>query len=114
MSSHVDDDGVALAVGTRHEGEIDAFEFADTFTVELAAGQAIDVYVGAVAGDMAHRIYPAGAEADDITFVDDSDEGLLGLDAHEDFVAHAAGAYTIEVGTFEVISIGYVLDVQPG
>lgn len=72
------------------------------------------MYLGAVADEMVYRISPVGAEPDEANEVDDSDEGLFGLDAHEDAVAPAAGAYTIEVGTFEVISVGDVLDVQPG
>ncbi len=113
LSTYADtDQGSPLAIGTRHEGTIDAFEFADTFTVDLAQGQAVDIYLGAVAADMLYSIYPAGGAFEDGTIVDDSSEGLYGLDAHETFVAPAAGAYTIEVSTYELISVGYVLDVQ--
>lgn len=115
LSSFPDaDNGVPLTIGTRHVGAIDTFEALDTFTVDLAQGQALDVYLGAVAGDMVYWIYPVGGEADEANMVDDSNEGLYGLDAHETFTAPAAGAYVIEVSTYETISVGYVLDVQAG
>ncbi|MEJ7845123.1 MAG: PPC domain-containing protein, partial [Acidimicrobiales bacterium] len=115
LSSFPDaDNGVPLTIGTRHVGALDTFETLDTFTVDLAQGQALDVYLGAVAGDMAYWIYPVGGEADEANMVDDSNEGLYGLDAHETFTAPAAGAYIIEVSTYETISVGYVLDVQAG
>ncbi len=115
LSSFPDgDNGVPLTIGTRHEGAIETFEALDTFTVDLAQGQALDVYLGAVAGDMVYWIYPVGGEPDEANIVDDSNEGLYGLDAHETFTAPAAGAYVIEVSTYESISVGYVLDAQPG
>ena len=113
-TDHVDgDDGTAIEPGFRTEGSIGAFELMDTYTIDLDAGQAIDIYVGAVAADMAYAVYPEGGEANDTNIIDDSDEGFYGLDAHETFTAPETGTYTIEVGTFDPYSLGYVLDVQP-
>ena len=115
VHTHADSDNLTpIAVGTRLEGAVEAFEFFDSYTVDLAEGQVIDIYVGSVGGDMAYVVYPSGQEPDEAAVVDDSNEGLYGLDAHGTFTAPAAGSYVIEVGTYDVISIGYILEVQPG
>jgi hypothetical protein len=115
ITSHVDaDDGGTITPGARVVGGIDSFEIEDTFAIDLAAGQKIDIFVGSPASDMLYAVYPAGGHPDDANIVDDSQEGLYGKDAHETFTAATAGKYVINVSTADAVSTGYVLEVKPG
>lgn len=115
-TEHTDeDDGDEIETGFRREGTIGAFEIFDTYAIDLEEDETIDIYVGSVAADMMYAVYPEGALFDEqFEFVDDSEEGFYGLDAHGTFTAPEADTYVIEVGAFDFYSLGYVIEVQKG
>ena len=106
------DQSAALLVGDQVDGVIDYFESSDSFLIDLAEGQAIDVSVHSPTGDMAYSIQAPGQDYLDVEFVDDSNVGLLGFDAADQFVAPAAATYTLRVFSNDGFSRGYRLLVS--
>jgi S1-C subfamily serine protease len=92
------DDDATSAPGDVVDGIIEPLEWQDLFTIELAAGQTVSITAASPTGDMAFLVYPVGAPPSiDTFYADDSDVGLGGLDASEEFTADTAGTYRIAV-----------------
>jgi Ca2+-binding RTX toxin-like protein len=103
------DAAVAVQLGAKWLGAIEASGGSDTFTASLTAGQtyvfdALGVSGGAGSlADPKIRILSGG-----VVVAQDDDTGL-GLDAHLSFTASASGDYTIEVSGVGVTAGSYVL-----
>lgn len=105
------DQGRAIKVGERKTGILDTLEESDTYLVELGAGEKITIRASSPTGDMTYLVRRAGQPLSETPVVDDSDVGLLGYDAEDDFTAGEAGTYIIQVSWNDGVATGYALAV---
>lgn len=108
-----DDQGEAIHVGDTLDRTMQYTEWADTFVIDLQAGERIDVFVGSPTADMAFSIIGPGETAADAAFVDGTGLGMLGLDERTTFTAKASGRHVISV-VGDGVSSGYRIRVAKG
>jgi hypothetical protein len=97
----------ALALGDTAKGVLNAYDTAYAYTVDLDAGQQVEVWARSPQGDMEVDVVPPNVTYDAVTAYDpehagvqlysDSEEGLFGLDVRENFTAKVAGTYRFNV-----------------
>jgi Trypsin-like peptidase domain len=108
-----DDDGQPIVAGDRVEGVLDFLDRYDSYVIDLDASQAVEIFVGSPATDMAFFVGSRGERLADAFFSDDTGGGLYGSDARDVFEADEAGEYTIYVIGGGTGVTGYVLRVEP-
>lgn len=114
-----------LEVGTPAEGIVGGYQLGVPFQIDLAAGQEVEFSASSPQGDVALVIAAPGRTLDSfdvnlqlpddaLTFFDDSDEGLYGLDVLETFTADTAGTYQVWMQNYEATPLAYrVLASEP-
>ena len=109
------DENSPLVVGDRVTGVIDSLEGAgDTYLIDLAEGEAIEIFAGSATGDVGYAVREPGQTGEDATYVDDSGEGLFGTDARDVYEAETSGVHRITVYSADGSGTGYVLEVLAG
>jgi hypothetical protein len=115
-----------LEIGTPAEGIVGGYQMGVPFQVELTAGQEVKLSASSPQGDVALVVAAPGRRIDSfdvnlqlpddaLTFLDDSDEGLYGLDVLETFTADAAGTYQVWMQNYDYVPLAYrVLVSEPG
>lgn len=107
-----------LELGTPVEGIVGGYQLGVPFQIELAAGQEVEFSASSPQGDVALVVADPGRAVDSIdvnlqlpddalTFFDDSDEGLYGLDVLETFTADVAGTYQVWMQNYEATPLAY-------
>ncbi len=92
------DDAATISLGDRLEGIIEPLEFQDIFSIDLTAGQSIEITAASPTGDMTFCVLAPGERFSPDSFtINDSDVGLGGLDASDTFTAEVDGRYRIIV-----------------
>ena len=96
-----------LAVGGIVEGQIDWGRDSDKWQLELEAGQTVRLRADGITDTV------VVVRLDDVLIAASDDEGigLFGTGSELEFTAEDAGTYTVEVGTFDLIPGGYLLQV---
>ena len=94
------------------EGSIDLFEFDSTFTIDLEAGQKVNVRVSTPTGDPEVVITAPGQSYADGTVLSDSDTGLYGTDIDEEFTADGAGTYTLTLEGWGDAAMPYEMEIS--
>ncbi len=108
----------SLTLDTPVEGVLTSSQVGQGFTIDLLAGQRVELSASSPQGDLALSISPPGAEPADDPFegdgewFDDSGEGLYGLDVLEDYTAEVAGTHRIWLENYEYVSVAYRLEVR--
>lgn len=108
-----DDQGEPIRVGDSFDRTMQYTEWADSFAVDLAAGERIEVFVGSPTADMAFSIIGPGETAAAAPFVDGTGIGMLGLDERTTYTAKVAGRHLISV-VGDGVSSGYRIRVTTG
>ncbi len=115
-----------LELGEPAEGIVGGYQLGVPFEVELEAGQEVELSASSPQGDVALVIAEPGRRIDSfdvnlqlpddaLTFLDDSDEGLYGLDVLEPFTADVAGTYQVWMQNYEYTPLAYRVVVrEPG
>ena len=105
----------AIAVDEPVSGVVDAFTFEQLYTVELSAGDEVEISVRGAAPDPYYILLEPGEAYDPAAqpTADDGGGGLYDLDAVDTHTIDADGTYTVVVGTFDGIVSGYELLVAP-
>ena len=107
------DEDRALRVGERVEGAIDGLEAGgDTYLVELQRGEVVEIFAGSATGDVGYAVRPPGQQGSEAILVDDSDVGLYGTDAKDNYEAQASGVHRLTVFSSDGRATGYVLRVR--
>ncbi|MFN8022361.1 MAG: serine protease [Acidimicrobiales bacterium] len=107
------DDGAPLAVGDTVRGIIEPLEIQDRYTIDLVAGQRIDLRAESAGGDMEFYVLEPGATfGPDTFYAGDSNIGIGGLDAEAVFTATVDGTYQIVVWD-NFGQAGYALTAEP-
>ncbi|CAN5713980.1 hypothetical protein BH10ACT3_BH10ACT3_06900 [soil metagenome] len=112
-----------LQIGTPAEGIVGGYQLGVPFQVDLAAGQKVEFSASSPQGDVALVIAAPGHDLDSLdinlqvpddalTFFDDSDEGLYGLDVLEKFTAAEAGTYQVWMQNYEISPLAYRVEVR--
>lgn len=101
---------VPLSVGEAVTGILDMLEVSDSYVVELAEGDEIDVRAASPAGDMRFRVVPPDTWLGEAEEFDDSPGGLYGFDAEGRFRADTSGPHRIVVSAWDPIAVGYILE----
>jgi hypothetical protein len=96
-----------LPRGDTQFGILNAFDTELAYTMHLDAGETLHVWARSPQGDMEVDVVPPNVKYDAVTAYDpehagvttfsDSDEGLFGLDVHEDYTAKVGGTYVFQV-----------------
>jgi hypothetical protein len=104
-----------LAVGGTLDGILGGFDTSVDVMVELAAGQRVEVHARSPQGDPAFEVYAPEHKLDHLTVADpegagvemydDTDDGLLGLDAKTTLEAKTSGTYRFRLYSNEYSSI---------
>jgi hypothetical protein len=104
----------AMALGDAVDSIVDGFTWEDVYTVELTAGQEIEITVRSPASDPYYILLGPGDEyASDLPpSGDDGAGGLYDLDAQDTHRIETTGTYKIVVGTYDGIVAGYHLTVR--
>lgn len=99
---------------TRLRGTIDPLETSgDSFLLELEEGEAVEIFAGSPTGDVGYEVTGPGQKGKDATYVDDSGQGLFGLDARDVYRAETSGTHRITVYSADGTATGYVFEVTP-
>ncbi|MEO6120563.1 MAG: serine protease [Acidimicrobiales bacterium] len=107
------DEGRRLRPGQRLEGILDSLETrGDSFLVDLDEGEEVEIFASSATGDVGFSVRAPGGEPDDDVFVDDSDEGLFGVDAKDTFTAERTGEHRITVFSSDGRATAYALRVK--
>lgn len=107
------DDNEPLEIGERVTGVIDPLEEnGDTYLIDLAAGDQIEIFAGSATGDVGYEVSEPGQTGDDATSVDDSGLGLFGADARDLFTAETSGTHRLRVYSADGTGTQYVFEVQ--
>ena len=107
------DQGRRLRVGDRLEGVLDSLETeGDSFVVELREGDEVEIHASSATGDVGFAIRRSDESPDEDLFVDDSDEGLFGVDAKDTFTAERSGEHHITVYSADSRATAYALRVE--
>lgn len=108
------DDGTAIAVSSPVYACLDYPGDVDYFTVDLEAGETIDVAVDSIAIDPILAVDFWGAQDQEVVFDDDSGGGLFGLNARLTYRAAHSGSFVVAVGdAIDARTGGYVLTLAP-
>ena len=107
-----DEVDVPLELDKPHQGAIDLFEFDSTFTIDLEAGQKVNVRVSTPTGDPEVVITAPGQSYADGTVLSDSDTGLYGTDIDEGFTADGAGTYTLTLEAWGDAAMPYEMEIS--
>lgn len=107
------DDNQPLEAGDRVTGVIDPLEtHGDTYLIDLAEGDRIEIFAGSATGDVGYEVREPGQDRNDATYVDDSGLGLFGVDARDIYTAGTSGTHRLTVYSADGTGTGYVLEVQ--
>ena len=105
----VADGPTKIDVGGVVDGTVGSLVPYDTFEIDLASGDEIEIAAGSPSGDMMVIVRsPSGDE----TEFDDSQAGLYGVDVEETFTAEESGTFTLEVGQVSDHATGYHFEVR--
>lgn len=108
-----DDQGEPIRVGDSLDRTMQYTEWADSFVIDLQAGQRIEVFVGSPTADMAFSIIGPGERASDAAYVDGTGLGMLGYDEKTTYTAKTTGRHVIAV-LGDGVSSGYRISVTAG
>lgn len=84
----------------------------EDFTLDLAAGESVDILVSSAIGNVAFAVTGPGISYDDAEEVDDGGGGLFDLDAEGTFTAAEAGTYELAVYQVEGAATAFRLTVE--
>lgn len=103
-----------IDLGDSIETVADGFSFEQLYTIDLEAGDEVEIGVRSAAADAYYILLPPGEEYDPTQepTTDDGGGGLYDLDAVDTHTVDATGTYTIVVGTYDGIVTGYQLSVS--
>jgi S1-C subfamily serine protease len=90
-----------ISVGDSVDGVLEGFHASVPYEILLKEGDVIDVRVTSPTHDMAYTVVAPGQDSYNATEVDNSNEGIGGLDPHDTYTAKKDGVYTIDVHTYE-------------
>jgi hypothetical protein len=94
------------------EGTLGYFDPTEVFTVDLEAGDEIDVVASSASGDVAFTVVAPGDTLDTSEEFDDGAGGLFDLDAQATFSAEVGGPHQVWVYQVEGVATGYRLSVD--
>jgi hypothetical protein len=103
-----------LALGKTVETSFDYFEVADVYTVDLRAGDAVDVLAQSPQGDVAVLVLPPGGDLTSTELLDDGGGGLYDTDASGTYTAKVDGSYAFGVFGWDGVVTGYRFTVSRG
>jgi len=101
------EEGRALPVGELVEGNFDWERDSDKWILDLEDGQTVSI----TADGIADTVLVVRLGDDVIASSDDERLGVFGTGSRVEFVADETGAYTVEVGTFDRVRWGYLVEV---
>lgn len=99
------EENAELPVGSVVEGSIDWSRDSDRWTLTLEAGQQVEI----IADGIADTVIAVRLDGDAIVASDDEGLGLFGTGSQVSFTAEVAGAYTVEIGSFDNERWGYLI-----
>lgn len=102
------EEGAALPLGQIVEGQIDWAQDSDRWTLDLAAGDTLDLVVDGIP-DVVVVIRLDGVP---LATADDDALGLFGYGAELTFVAPETATYEVEIGSFDVTPWGYLVEAN--
>jgi S1-C subfamily serine protease len=101
----------SMDVGDTIDGILSGYDSGQDVTVDLAAGQEVELWARSPQGDMTVTVVPPGATLDAVSLTapeakglevfEDSGVGLLGYDVQERFTAERAGTYRFAVSNYD-------------
>ena len=100
------DEGLELSIGEKYTGMIDYPNDEDHFSVELAEGEELHIFVDSILVDPVVLIGSVGAYGDQIVIDDDSGGGMFGLSSELTFRAPADDTYYILVYAAQFDEVG--------
>jgi cyclophilin family peptidyl-prolyl cis-trans isomerase len=107
------DDGTTIAPGQTVVASIDYPGDIDTFLIDLAKGDTVEVDVDSMNFDPVLQIGNEGASEDPLGYDDDSGGGIFGLNARVSYRAAQRGIYLISVADAGSVEVGgYFLTVS--
>lgn len=117
-----DHEPTTLTVGEPVDGTVSGYRSGVPFRVELEAGQRVELSASSPQGDVALAVagpgrrlvsldVQLGRPIEGISWFDDSDEGLYGLDVLESFTAPESGTYTLWLQNYELTPLAFRLSV---
>jgi hypothetical protein len=101
-----------LALGKAVETSFDYFELGDVYTLDLKAGDAVDVEARSPQGDMGVTIRAPGSALADLVLFDDGGGGLYDTDAFDTYKAKVDGTYVFSVFSYDGVVTGYRFKVS--
>ncbi len=107
------DDGATITLGQTVAASMDYPGDVDTFLIDLAKGDTVEVDVDSMNFDPVLQIGAEGAAEDPLGFDDDSGKGIFGLNARVNYRAAQRGRYLISVTDAGSVDVGgYFLTVS--
>jgi len=100
------EDRQQLPVGQVVEGEVDWVLDSDRWALDLVEGQEVSI----IADGIADTVLVVRLDDALVASSDDEGIGVFGTGSQVDFVAATTGTYVVEVGTFDTIRWGYLLE----
>jgi S1-C subfamily serine protease len=108
-----DDDTRTVQVGESVEGVVEYVESYDIVTVDLVAGEPVDIWVGSPLGDPAIEVAGPGQPMSEAAWDDDSGGGVDGLDAELTYTPTASGPHRIRIASNDGYTMFWQLKVEP-
>ena len=99
-------------IGDRVVGEVEGFEESDSFVLHLEEGDVVEIYVGSPHGDPSVEVRAPGQEPADAFYIDDSDLGINGLDAKDQYEAETTGDHVVTVYSNDGFPMGYLFEIR--
>lgn len=107
------DDDRPVRIGRTLTGVLDSLEArGDSFLLDLQEGDTVEIRAASATGDVGYTVRAPGGSPEDDVFVDDSDEGLFGVDARDTFTAERSGQHRIVVYSADGAATAYRLRVD--
>jgi hypothetical protein len=108
-----DDEETTVEVGGTLDGILEFVESYDNVVVDLTAGETVEIAVRSAVGDPSFELAAPGQPLDEGEFVDDSGEGLYGLDAVTTYTPAVSGPHRIRIASSDGLTMAWTLTVTP-
>jgi hypothetical protein len=103
----------AITAGEPIRTTFDFFELEDVYTIDLRAGDEIELSATSPQGDMGIAVLGPGQGYPDVARFDDGGGGLYEVDADGKYTATADGTYRIGAFSYDGVVTGYTIAVDP-